>query len=119
MEKHFFKQLEFFVANQIIVSFYCNSHVGCDCEAGWTGDYCEYQLDQLQTNGIATEVFVAFVVGLIALLLTVGVCFCVRTGKNRSGTYATTAVRETHVNPYGDEEEEEEDEYELKEVTII
>jgi len=96
-------------------------HVGCDCDDGWTGEYCEYSVDQLKTNGVATTIFIGFMVGLIFVIVIVGVVVCVRRRSNGTAAYHNAPIHETHANPYGDENvsDDEEDEYELKEVTII
>lgn len=97
-------------------------HVGCDCDDGWAGDYCEYQIEQLRTDGIATKVFVAFMLSLVAVVCLAGGFYCFKVRKNDRSSYEHAANHDVHANPYGDDNDSDsdsDDEYELKEVTII
>jgi hypothetical protein len=93
-------------------------HVGCDCDEGWTGDFCEYELEQLRTNGVATRTFTWFIAILIGVICFLATIFFIRSKRNNTVEYETTAVNETHVNPYGDNEDDD-DEYVLKDVRIM
>lgn len=100
-------------------------HVGCDCEEGWTGEYCEFKNEQLRTDGIATKAFVGFMTTLIAILSFAGIFYWMKTKRNNMSAYETAANHDVHANPYGDDndddssDDDDDDEYELKEVTII
>jgi len=77
----------------------------------------------LHTNGIATTIFVSFIIGTISLAISIGVTLCLRRKSTypKDVSYETTAVPKINFNPYGDEEDEDEDEddSELTEITII
>jgi hypothetical protein len=109
------------VGGKLIFSSFVVSHVGCTCEIEWTGEYCEYHDSQLQTNGIATRAFVGFVIVLLLSILISSLAFCCCKKNNKNSVYESAAFSETHANPYGDinNDEEENEEYEFKEVTII
>jgi len=100
-------------------------HVGCDCKEGWTGDYCEYELTEMRTDGIATRAFIGFLAALFGLLSIGSLYICLRNRDVPRTDYdaAYTSNNDlTQLNPYGGnihEEDDDNEEYELKEVTII
>lgn len=99
-------------------------HVGCDCQEGWDGNFCEYQLAQLRTDGIATKLFVGFIGTVIGIILITLGYWLYKGRSNDRNMYETAYAHEMHANPYGDEhddssdDDEDEEEYELKEVRI-
>lgn len=119
---HYFSSFYFYYCIFILRE---HSHVGCDCQEGWTGEYCEYKIEQLRTNGVATKTFIGFLCILLLNTLVFSIYACHR--KNRGverSAYETAAVHDVHANPYGDDHDSDDsddsdDEYELKEVTII
>lgn len=64
-------------------------------------------------------VFVVFVIVVIVVSITVGVVLCCMRRSHRPTKYEATPVAERQPNPYGDDNDDDEDEYELQEVTII
>lgn len=59
-------------------------------------------------------------IGLVMFTITISAICCVRRRSSGSTAYHTAPIQETHSNPYGDENDsDDEDEYEMKEVTII
>jgi len=100
-----------------------SDHVGCDCQEGWAGEYCEYKVEQLRTNGVATKAFIGFLSILLLNTVVFSIYACTRKSRMERNAYESAADHEMIANPYGDEHDDssdsDDDEYELKEVTII
>jgi len=81
-------------------------HIGCQCEPGWVGKYCEYE--SLATDGVATRAFAGFVGTLGGIVLCFGiVIFLARTrgtiGKKKHEYRSTPADDDVSLSVHGHE----------------
>jgi len=99
-------------------------HVGCRCEEGWTGEYCEF--DKLVSTNVAKNVFAEFAITITAIIVTFGaIAFFVRKRQGRDIEYEEANAEPPTLNPYGEIDSDlsdggsEEEDYELTDVAII
>lgn len=99
-------------------------HIGCDCEEGWLGDYCEFDRNDYRTGGVATKIFFSFI--LVVTFSVLVFCISIKCRKrqaNHSYYESAAGPQEVALSPYGDDHssssDESDDDYEMKEVTII
>lgn len=100
--------------------FYENSHVGCRCKNGWTGQYCEFEKMNLN---VATKAFLGFGTMIVVIVVLFGGILFVRSRNDRDIEYEAANVEAPTLNPYGEPDSDlsdsSEDEYEFTDIAII
>lgn len=98
-------------------------HVGCKCEAGWTGMYCEYEKASFKVASKAIVGFAAIL--LVIVFIFGGILLFTRLRTGRDHDYEVANQGPPKHNPYeldsdlSDGSSGEEEEYEFTDVAII